>query len=84
MRSTRYVYLLLFAVVSAFSPSPQGDSAESLLAQMAPKERIGQLFLLTFDGSRLESDDPILDLIRNNHISGVVLRSGASHRSNLI
>jgi len=76
MRTTTTLLLLLLAVLSAFSPLPQGDLAESLLAQMAPKERVGQLFLLTFNGSRLEADDPILDLIRNNHISGVVLRSG--------
>lgn len=76
MRTTTYIFLLLLAVVSAFAPLPQGDPAESLLAQMAPEERVGQLFLLTFDGSRLDTDDPILNLIRDNHISGVVLRSG--------
>lgn len=62
--------------IAAFSPLPQGDQAEALLAQMTPEERVGQLFLLTFEGSQLQSDDPILALIRNSHISGVVLRSG--------
>ena len=64
------------ASTAAFSPLPQGDQAEVLLARMTPEERVGQLFLLTFEGSRLQPDDPILDLIRDSHISGVVLRSG--------
>ena len=60
---------------TAFSPLPQGDDTEALLAQMTPEERVGQLFLLTFDGTSLQPDHPILDLIRQSHISGVVLRS---------
>ena len=71
--------LVLFASASsssAFSPLPQGDQAEALLAQMTPEERVGQLFLLTFEGSSLQPNDSILALIRDNHISGIVLRSG--------
>ena len=64
------------ASIAAFSPLPQGDQAEALLAQMTPEERVGQLFLLTFAGSRIQTDAPILALIRDSHISGVVLRSG--------
>ena len=75
MRAFASISLLLFAIISAFSPLPQGDLAEALLAQMTPEERVGQLFLLTFEGSRLQPDAPILSLIRNSHISGVVLRS---------
>ena len=67
--------LAISASIASFSPLPQGDRAEALLAQMTPEERIGQLFLLTFEGSRLQPDDPILALIRDNHISGVVFRS---------
>ena len=82
MRAAASISILLLAMltsstrVAAFSPLPQGDQAEALLAQMTPEERIGQLFLLTFEGSRLQPDDPILALIRDNHISGVVFRSG--------
>jgi len=82
MRAAASISILLLAMlisstsVAAFSPLPQGDQAEALLAQMTPEERIGQLFLLTFEGSRLQSDDPILTLIRDDHISGVVFRSG--------
>ena len=82
MRAAASISILLLAMltsstrVAAFSPLPQGDQAEALLADMTPEERIGQLFLLTFEGSRLQPDDPILTLIRDNHISGVVFRSG--------
>jgi beta-N-acetylhexosaminidase len=75
MRIALSICLFLSALVSAFSPLPQGDTAESLLAQMTSEERVGQLFLLTFEGSNLQADDPILALIRDSHISGVVLRS---------
>jgi len=75
MRIAASLAVLLLGV-SAILPRPQGDLAESLLAQMTPEERVGQLFLLTFNGSRPQSDDPILTLIRENHISGVILRSG--------
>jgi beta-N-acetylhexosaminidase len=76
MRAAAASSLLLIAIVGAFSPLPQGNQAEALLAQMTPEERVGQLFLLTFEDSSLQPDDPILALIRDNHISGVVLRSG--------
>jgi beta-N-acetylhexosaminidase len=82
MRAAAVKSLLLLTMlansssIAAFSPLPQGDRAEALLAQMTPEERVGQLFLLTFEGSNLQTDDPILALIRDNHISGVVLRSG--------
>ena len=82
MRAVASISVLLLAMlvssagIAASSPLPQGDMAEALLARMTPEERIGQLFLLTFEGSRLQPDDPILALIRDNHISGVVIRSG--------
>jgi hypothetical protein len=38
---------------------------------MSPEERVGQLFLITFEGARPE--EPILDLLRLGHVSGIVL-----------
>ena len=75
VRPIWFIALCLFACLTAFAPLPQIGPAEALLEQMTPEERVGQLFLLTFDGASLEFDDPILGLIRSNHISGVVLRS---------
>ncbi len=57
------------------SASPSGDLAEDLLAQMTVEERVGQLFLVRFQGSTVEPDSAIDRLIREHHISGVLLRS---------
>ncbi len=48
-------------------------SAEELLQQMTPEEKVGQLFLVTFEGSNIDEESPIYDLIVNQHIGGVVL-----------
>ncbi|HKY83632.1 MAG TPA: glycoside hydrolase family 3 N-terminal domain-containing protein [Anaerolineales bacterium] len=53
--------------------APPADRAEELLADMGPDERVGQLLLIAFDGA--EPEEPILDLIRRGHVSGVVLRA---------
>ncbi|TLN05740.1 hypothetical protein FDZ74_13355, partial [bacterium] len=49
--------------------------ASALMAQMTPEEKVGQLFLVTFEGSSLKTDAPILDLIATRHIGGLVLQS---------
>ncbi len=41
---------------------------------MSPEERVGQLFLVTFDGSELKSDSPIVRLVAEGRVGGVVLR----------
>lgn len=53
--------------------SPQ-DHAEALLETLTPEERVGQLFLVTFNGTNIEPDSQIYDLIANHHISGVILQ----------
>jgi beta-N-acetylhexosaminidase len=49
------------------------QQARDLLARMTPRERVGQLFLVTFDGTDAGSESQIYDLINNYHIGGVVL-----------
>jgi beta-N-acetylhexosaminidase len=69
---------LLFWPVSVWATSqggPFADEASTLLQQMTPEERIGQLFLVTFHGRAPRPDDPIFTLIRDHHISGVVLQA---------
>lgn len=66
------VFLGLLSIQAA----PPRDLADSLLEAMTPEERVGQLFLVTFRGSAPTADSPVLQLIRDGHISGVVLRSG--------
>ncbi len=55
-----------------------GDSlisaqAETLVAQMTPEEKVGQLFLITFDGTDIAEGSDIYELIVNHHIGGVIL-----------
>jgi beta-N-acetylhexosaminidase len=47
--------------------------AKQMLALMTPEERVGQLFLVTFNGSNTEKKSQIYDLITNYHVGGVVL-----------
>lgn len=47
--------------------------ARALLASMSPEERVGQLFLVSFQGTDLRDSSPIYRLITNYHIGGVVL-----------
>ena len=67
--------LLLLAPAPARSqdePNLQAQ-AEALLQAMTVPERIGQLFLVTFQGDRAPADSAIGDLILNYHVGGVAL-----------
>ena len=57
---------------SQFSESPS-DAALTQLASLTPEEKVGQLFLITFNGVDTGPDSPIFDLIANYHIGGIVL-----------
>jgi beta-N-acetylhexosaminidase len=56
----------------------QNSSAEehalALLETLTPEERVGQLFLVTFDGKDVDFETQIFDLITNHHIGSVVLQ----------
>lgn len=69
--------LLVAPLFSAALPATAqtDDLAEDLLAQMTVEERVGQLFLVRFQGSAIEPDSVIDQLIREHHISGVLLRA---------
>jgi beta-N-acetylhexosaminidase len=54
--------------------SPAGQ-AEQLLHQLTPEERIGQLFLVTFQGTDVGPLSQIYNLIHTQHVGGVVLLS---------
>lgn len=62
----------MYARGNGRAQSPQ-DLAAAVLQQMTPKERIGQLFLVTFQGMAVGENTAIDDLIRNHHIGGVAL-----------
>jgi beta-N-acetylhexosaminidase len=77
----RYFQIIVFiAVLATLAAGPPasayqyGDRASELLESMSSKERIGQLFLVSFEGSSIPEESPIASLIAEHHISGVVLR----------
>ncbi|MEJ5224035.1 MAG: glycoside hydrolase family 3 N-terminal domain-containing protein [Anaerolineales bacterium] len=61
------------AAVLAQQPDPARDAAQ-LLARLSPEERVGQLFLVSFNGASAAPDTKIYDLITRYHVGGVVLR----------
>ena len=48
--------------------------AQQLLARLSPEEKVGQLFQVTFQGSTVDQESQIYDLIVNYHVGGVVLK----------
>lgn len=54
----------------SFSPSQE---VLKQLASLTPEEKVGQLFLITFNGEDTSPASPIFDLISNYHIGGVIL-----------
>jgi beta-N-acetylhexosaminidase len=73
------IVLSLAVLLASFKVAPVSSaapiSAEQLLQQMTPEEKVGQLFLVTFDGSEIDETSQIYDLIVNQHVGGVVLLS---------
>ena len=71
------VSLILILALAGFNSAPAvakaSLSADDVLQAMTPEEKIGQLFLVGFEGATLEEDSPIYDLIAKHHIGGVVL-----------
>lgn len=53
-------------------PSPELQ-AKTMLSNMSPEEKVGQLFLITFKGTDVDQDSLIYDLIVRHHVGGVVL-----------
>jgi beta-N-acetylhexosaminidase len=54
----------------------QTAQTQAVLAAMTPEERVGQLFLVTFQGIDAHDQTRIYDLIANHHVGGVVLLAG--------
>jgi len=69
--------LALLASLGSFSSGnayQSTDLAQDLLERMSPEERVGQLFLVTFDGSGLSADSAVVQLIEDGKVGGIVLR----------
>lgn len=77
-----WVILLLLMMVTnpmraVFAqPDIQADPAalaEKMLALMTPEEKVGQLFLISFNGSEISSNIQLQQLISQYHVGGIVL-----------
>ncbi len=71
------VTLLIPVKISLAASQEQNDSdfrrALDMLDRMTPEERVGQLFVVTFPGTRVGPDTEIFDLIYNHYVGGVIL-----------
>jgi beta-N-acetylhexosaminidase len=75
-------FIVLMALLAALlgpgfiahaGPQLQSSKVQAVLASMTPEERVGQLFLVTFEGMNTDTGSQIHDLIANHHVGGVVL-----------
>jgi len=70
---------LIAAGTTYATPDSQVQSTEelarALLARLTPEERVGQLFVVDFEGHNLEEDPELIDLISRYHIGGVNLKA---------
>ncbi len=56
------------------APAPEASQcARGVLARLSPEERVGQLFLVAFQGKAETPDAPIYHLLAQAHVGGVVL-----------
>jgi len=60
--------------VSTGNAFQASDAAQEILERMSPADKVGQLFLVTFEGSEIKPDSPIRQLIEEGRVGGVVLR----------
>ncbi|MBN2046921.1 MAG: hypothetical protein JW750_03660 [Anaerolineaceae bacterium] len=60
--------------VNAAQQLPQQDAAQQIFDGLTVEERVGQLFLLSFEGRDLSEGSPIQTLISQYHIGGLILR----------
>ena len=63
-------------LIAQAEPRLQISKAQAVLASMTPEEKVGQLFLVTFQGTDTHDQTHIYDLIANQHVGGVVLLAG--------
>jgi beta-N-acetylhexosaminidase len=72
--------LLLSPALHAQEPTPDLDAqAETFLSTMTVEERVGQIFLVTFVGNDPRPGTEIAQLIRQDHVGGVVLLAANSN-----
>jgi len=88
MKNRLLAIFLILSLMLSVLPSASGASqsstefeVEKILRAMSPAERVGQLFLIPFDGTSVAEGSDIYDLITNYHVGGVVL---SAERDNFV
>jgi len=73
--STCLLILIFFSTLAPLtSANAQGnDPIAKLITQMTPEQKVGQLFLISFNGTEVGPESQIRDLIANHYVGGVVL-----------
>lgn len=66
-----------------FQTTLEQEKAQLLLANMTAEEKVGQLFLVTFQGMDISTDSIISKLIEEQHIGGVILRADKDNFSTI-
>lgn len=71
------IFLLSLVVIPARAqtPTPSSDVA-AILNSMTPEERVGQLFIVAFNGADTSETSQIYDLITQYHVGGIVMLAG--------
>ncbi|MCX7671537.1 MAG: hypothetical protein N2439_15880, partial [Anaerolineae bacterium] len=66
--------------VSPNAKTAAGTAAvKAIMERMSPAERVGQLFLVTFEGNDVSAASDIAVLVRDYRVGGVVLRSASGN-----
>ena len=96
MAYKRLFYLLIIfslmmgvlPVNDAFAaPSKQNPTEQfiiDLMSEMTPEEKVGQLFLVSFQGTDVGKESEIYDFITNHHLGGVVFSASNNNFSDQV
>jgi len=70
---------MIFSNTASISTGPfqQSTPAESILADMSPEEKVGQLFVISTSLDQLGDQDSLYDLVENYHIGGILIQPGS-------
>jgi len=72
-----FLLLIIFLPVLAQSDEQRSAAifkAEQLFARLSPEEKVGQLFMVSMDRQDIGEESPIVNLIKDYHIGGIVLK----------
>lgn len=71
-----HLWVLGILILNLIGPLPataQTDDIGRILSALTPEERVGQLFLVTFNGTTPDANSAIYELIAKRHVGGVAL-----------